>query len=70
MKIQEAEYEEEQAPGLASRYLDPVLHAVRNMELMVKCVLDCSQVSREARPFEMVDLSDIAKVTMNNLFRR
>ena len=61
MKTQEAGYEEELTPGLASRYLDPVLHAVRNMELMVKCVLDCSQMRRETRPFEMLDLSDIVK---------
>ena len=61
MKVQEAGHEKELTPGLASRYLEPVLHAVRNMELMVKSVLDCSQVRRDAKPFETVDLSDVVK---------
>jgi light-regulated signal transduction histidine kinase (bacteriophytochrome) len=61
MKVQEAGYEGERTPALASRYLEPVLHAVRNMELMVKSVLDCSQARTDAEPFEMVDLSDIVK---------
>jgi len=61
MKLQGPARDEEHVPDVASRYLDPVLHAVKNMELMVRCVLDCSQVRREARPFEMLDLADIVK---------
>jgi light-regulated signal transduction histidine kinase (bacteriophytochrome) len=67
MKLHEPGRDEEQVPDLASRYLDPVLHAVKNMELMVRCVLDCSQVRRETRPFEMVDLSDIVKEACSEL---
>ena len=67
MKLQEPGRDEEQVPDVASRYLDPVLHAAKNMELMVRCVLDCSQVRRETRPFEMVDLSDSVKEACDEL---
>jgi signal transduction histidine kinase len=41
--------------------LDPVLHAAKNMELLVQSVLDYSRVGKEARPFEVVDLSAIVQ---------
>jgi signal transduction histidine kinase len=37
--------------------LDSVLQAVRNMELLIESILDYSQVGRETRPLEPVDLN-------------
>jgi light-regulated signal transduction histidine kinase (bacteriophytochrome) len=46
---------------LRYRLLDPVLHAAKNMELLVQSVLDYSRVGKETRPFEVVDLSAIVQ---------
>jgi light-regulated signal transduction histidine kinase (bacteriophytochrome) len=53
----------EEGAGLdrAYHFLEPVLHAARNMELMLQSVLDYSRVGREARPSEIVDLAAVAE---------
>jgi light-regulated signal transduction histidine kinase (bacteriophytochrome) len=45
----------------AYRFLDPVLRAARNMELLVQSVLDYSSVGTETTAFGMVDLSGVVK---------
>jgi len=46
---------------LRYRLLNPVLHAAKNMELLVQSVLDYSRVGKEGRPVEMVDLSAVVQ---------
>jgi two-component system, sensor histidine kinase and response regulator len=50
---------EKREQGLAANALDPILHAVRNMELMVQNVLDSSRAGKKAKDFELVELSPV-----------
>lgn len=52
---------------LRYRLLNPVLHAAKNMELLVQSVLDYSRVGKEAKPVEMVDLSVVVEEVCGEL---
>jgi len=45
--------------GPSANALDPILHAVRNMELMVQNVLDSSRAGKKTKDFEEVDLAQV-----------
>ncbi len=51
----------------AHRLLDPVLHATRNLELLVQSVLDYSRSESESKRFELVDLTDVLKEVCDDL---
>ena len=67
MKTRKAGREKEQSLYLAYRFLDPVLHAARNMELLVQSVLDYSRVGKVARPFDDVDLGELVREVCDDL---
>jgi light-regulated signal transduction histidine kinase (bacteriophytochrome) len=46
------------AADLAHAGVVYTLHAVRNMDLLIQCVLDYAQVGRQSGPFDRVDLQD------------
>lgn len=61
MKARQMSYELRGDAPFAHAPLGPLLRAARNMELLVQSVLDYSRAGREAKLFEVVDLSAVLR---------
>ena len=61
MKARQTGHEPREAAPFTHALLGPLLRAARNMELLVQSALDYSRAGREAKPFEVVDLSVVLR---------
>lgn len=58
LKRREVPSEPRQEAAVLRRLVDSIHFSIQNMELLIQSVLDCSQVGRESRTLEAVELHD------------